>query len=107
MPPSHPNSNDRVTVEISRDLEEIVPIFLANRQIDLSTLRSALTQQDFGTIQTIGHRLKGDGAGYGFEKVTELGAAMEIAAQQQDPLAIEQELLQLEDFLRQVIVVYK
>jgi HPt (histidine-containing phosphotransfer) domain-containing protein len=107
MPPSHPNSNDHVTVEISRDLEEIVPIFLGNRAHDLRTLRDALTRQDFGTIQTLGHRLKGDGGGYGFDRITEIGATMEQAATQQDSSLIEHEILQLQDFLKRVRVVYR
>ena len=107
IPPSRPNSNDRVTVEISRDLEEIVPIFLENREHDLRTLRDALARQDFGTIQNLGHRLKGDGGGYGFDRITEIGATMEQAAKQQDHSMIERQILQLEDFLRRVCVIYR
>lgn len=107
MPPSHPTSNDRVIVEISRDLEAIVPTFLENRAHDLQTLRDALTQQDFGTIQNLGHRLKGDGGGYGFDRITEIGTTMEQAAQHKDSPLIEQQILQLEEFLRRVSVVYR
>ncbi len=107
MHPASPESENRIIVEISRDLEEIMPIFLANRQIDLRTLRSALTQQDFGAIQTIGHRLKGDGGGYGFDQITEYGAALEEAAKQKDASEIEQQLLQLIDFLDRVSIIYR
>ena len=103
--PSHREANDRVTVEISRDLEDIVPIFLGNREKDLRTIREALGYQAFDIIQTLGHRMKGDGGGYGFEKISEIGAAMEIAAKRKNHLAIEQQLVQLEDFLRRVRVV--
>lgn len=106
MHPSSPDSENRIVVEISRDLEDIVPIFLANRQNDLRTLGTALTQRDFETIQTIGHRLKGDGGGYGFDRITEIGATMEQAAKQQDTSTIEQQLLHLQDFLKRVIVEY-
>jgi histidine phosphotransfer protein HptB len=102
-----PEAKDRVTVEISRDLEEIVPIFLGNRENDLSTLRNALTRHDFGTIETIGHRLKGDGGGYGFDRITEIGAAMEQAAKQRDHSMTDQQILQLEDFLRRVTIIYR
>jgi HPt (histidine-containing phosphotransfer) domain-containing protein len=107
MPPSHPNSNDHVTVEISRDLEEIVPIFLDNRAHDLRTLQDALTRQDFGTIQNLGHRLKGDGGGYGFDRITEIGTTMEQAAKQKDYSLTEQQILHLEEFLRRVHVIYR
>lgn len=105
--PLEPESADRFTVEISRDLEDIVPIFLGNRENDLRTLRDALTRQDFGTIQNLGHRLKGDGGGYGFNRITDIGATLEQAAKQQDGSMIEQQIVQLEDFLRRVSVVYR
>ena len=105
--PLQPKSADRFTVEISRDLEDIVPIFLGNRENDLQTLRDALTRQDFGTIQNLGHRLKGDGGGYGFDKITDIGALLEQAAKQRDGSMIEQQIVQLEDFLRRVSVVYR
>ena len=94
-------------VEISRDLEDIVPIFLNNREKDLQTLRDALTRQDFGTLQTLGHRMKGDGGGYGFDRITEIGATMEQAAKQQDGSLIAEQIVQLEEFLRRVSVVYR
>jgi len=105
--PSHPEFPDTIIVEISCDLEEIVPIFLGNRENDLQALRDALTRQDFGTVQNLGHRLKGDGGGYGFDRITEIGATMEQAAKQQDGSMIEQQIVQLEEFLRRVSVVYR
>jgi len=96
-----------MTVEISHDLEEIVPIFLENRAHDLQTLRDALTRQDFVTIQNLGHQLKGNGGGYGFDRITEIGATMEQAAKQKDYSLSEQQILHLEEFLRRVHVIYR
>jgi histidine phosphotransfer protein HptB len=91
---SHPDDADRITVEISRDLEDIVPIFLANRNKDLQILRDARIAQNFRTVETLGHRMKGDGGGFGFHQITEIGAAIERAAK-------------LEDGLKRVAVVYR
>lgn len=107
MHTSQPKPIEQLTVEISRDLAEIVPIFLDNRKKDAQTLRNALNQQDFGTIQTLGHRMKGDGGGFGFDRITEIGAAMERAAKLEDLSTIEQHIVQLEDFLKRVAVVYR
>ncbi|NJN69489.1 MAG: Hpt domain-containing protein [Nitrospira sp.] len=105
--PSHSESPDTIIVEVGRDLEDIVPIFLGNRKNDLQTLRDALTRQDFGTVQNLGHRLKGDGGGYGFDRISEIGATLEQGAKQQDYSMIEQQILQLENFLRRVRVIYR
>lgn len=107
MHASHPEPTAQPSVEISRDLEDIVPIFLGNRNKDVQTLREALAQQDFRTVQTLGHRMKGDGGGFGFDRITEIGAAMERAAKLQDCSTIEQHIVQLEDFLNRVTVVYR
>ncbi len=51
--------------------------------------------------------MKGDGGGYGFDRITDIGAAMERAAKLEDRATIEQQILQLEDFLKRVAVVYR
>ena len=103
----HPGSADRVTVRIDRDFEDIVPGFLANRTKDIQTLRHALANKDFTTIRILGHRMNGDGGGYGFDQITEIGAAMELAAARQDHAAAEQHIAQLEDFLARVHIEYR
>jgi HPt (histidine-containing phosphotransfer) domain-containing protein len=99
MQTPHPESSDRIIVRIDRDFESIVPGFLANRQKDVHTLRRALAEKDFRTIQLLGHRMKGDGGGYGFDRISEIGGVMELAAKRQDYGASEQHVKQLEDFL--------
>jgi HPt (histidine-containing phosphotransfer) domain-containing protein len=107
MPASPPNPTDQLTVIVSQDLEDIVPIFLGNRWKDIQVLREALSTRDFKTVQTLGHRMKGDGGGFGFNRITEIGAAMECAAQREEPSTINQLVAQLEDFLKRVVVVYR
>ena len=94
-------------MRIDRDLEDIVPAFLANRQKDLQAIRSALAEYDFDAIRVLGHRMKGDGGGYGFDRITEIGGGMELAASRGDYPAIEQHTAELEDFLTRVTVVYQ
>ncbi|MBH0192650.1 MAG: Hpt domain-containing protein [Nitrospira sp.] len=103
----NPGSTEQVTVHIDRDFEDIVPNFLANRRKDLHTLRHALANADFSTVQMLGHRMKGDGGGYGFDRISEIGGAMELAAIQKDHTAAEQHIAQLEDFLARLQVEYR
>ncbi len=103
----HPGSTERVTVHIDRDFQDIVPIFLANRRKDVHTLRQALTNEDYSTIRMLGHRMSGDGGGYGFDRISEIGGAMELAASRHDHTAAERQIAQLEDFLTRVQVEYR
>ena len=98
---------ERITVHIDRDFESMVPTFLSNRKKDVQTLRHALNSKDFSTIRMLGHRMKGDGGGYGFDQISEIGDAMERAAIQQDHAAAEHHIVQLEDFLARLQVEYR
>jgi len=107
MQTADPESPQRITVQIDRDLEDIVPVFLANREKDLETIRRALVERDFESIRILGHRMKGDGGGYGFSRITEIGGVMELAASMEDYAALEQHAQALHEFLRLVTVVYR
>lgn len=106
-PPQSPHVHTPIRVEISRDLEDIVPTFLENRKKDLQTLHAAVASRDFATLQTLGHRMKGDGGGYGFEAISEIGGRLESAVKRQDLPTIEHCIAELEDFLTRVSVFYR
>jgi chemotaxis protein histidine kinase CheA len=96
-----------ISVYIDPGLEEIVPGFLVNRQRDVQTLETALQQDDLNTIRVIGHRMKGDGGGYGFDVISTIGDGMERAAAREDRDAIRRHTAELIDFLTRVTVVYR
>ncbi len=95
-----------ITVHIDPDLEEIVPGFLANRRRDVQTLETALQQHSLAQILIIGHRMKGDGGGNGFDVISTIGDGMERAAAREDWDAIRRHTDELIDFLARVTVVY-
>lgn len=96
-----------LTVQVDQYLEEIVPGFLENRRRDVQTLTTSLAQSDLKTIHLIGHRMKGDGGGYGFDAISAIGAALEQAATKEDRSAIQHQIDALVDFLARVTVVYR
>ena len=96
-----------ITVQIDEGLKEIVPGFLENRQRDVQTLEIALEQNDLNAIHMIGHRLKGDGGGYGFDAISVIGGTLEQAAAREDRDVIRQQIAELVDYLARVTVVYR
>jgi HPt (histidine-containing phosphotransfer) domain-containing protein len=105
-----PNSSaatSRITVSIDPDLEDIIPGFLDNRRKDVATLQSALQSNDLKTVQMLGHRMKGDGGGYGFDEISEIGDRLEQAAIRADRTVMKQQIETLVDFLARVDVVYR
>jgi HPt (histidine-containing phosphotransfer) domain-containing protein len=101
------NAEDAIPVHIDQDLEGIVSGFLENRRRDVQTLETALQENNLSQIHIIGHRMKGDGGGYGFDAISIMGAAIEQAAAREDRDAIRRHTDELIDFLARVTVVYR
>lgn len=101
------NAENGIILYIDQGLEEIVPGFLENRRRDVQTLETALQESNLAQIKLIGHRMKGDGGGYGFDAISLIGAALEQAAARQDRDAIRRHTTELIDFLDRVTVVYR
>jgi HPt (histidine-containing phosphotransfer) domain-containing protein len=105
--PVDPPPTEKFVVAIDPDLEAIVPGFLENRRHDVIALQAAIHSDDFKTVRMLGHRMKGDGGGYGFEVISTIGAALEQAAARQDRPSIKRLTTELEKFLGTVKVVYR
>lgn len=71
-------------VTIARDLEPLIPTFMANRAKEVVALKEALAKSDFAQLHRIGHRMKGLGGSYGFERITRLGQKIEECAKGRD-----------------------
>ena len=94
-------------VTVAKDLEDLVPTFMKNRTKELETLRAALAAGDFEQLRQIGHRMKGVGNSYGFEKVSVLGKQIEDGARGNDTKVIEGHIADYQDYLSKVTVVYE
>ncbi|HJT88387.1 MAG TPA: Hpt domain-containing protein [Bryobacteraceae bacterium] len=68
----------------------------------LRNLQQALRQEDYPALQSAGHNLKGTGAAYGFEQLTELGRGMEMAARNGDSGVVEILVGEIESYLAMV-----
>lgn len=106
MPPRPEAGQAKLIVHIDPDLEAIVPGFLANRRRDLVTIEGCLKQGDLNTIGMLGHRMKGDGGGYGFDQISTIGDQLEQAAMAHNLSALHDQIDGLRDFLSRVEVVY-
>jgi HPt (histidine-containing phosphotransfer) domain-containing protein len=100
-------SDQSITVKVAKDLEDLIPTFFANRAKEFEALRAALGGGDFEQLRQLGHRMKGVGNSYGFEKVSVLGKQIEDAAKASDAAAIEARLAEYADYLGRVKVEYE
>ncbi|MGE0525497.1 MAG: Hpt domain-containing protein [Bdellovibrionales bacterium] len=73
-----------LTMNVPPDLQPLIGGFLRRRQLELQQIHEAFQQGEFEAIAFIAHRLKGNGTGYGFSALTEIGGELERAALQKD-----------------------
>src|SRR5713101_4770260 len=93
---------DTIVVHINAYLQELIPGYFANRHRDIQAMRQALEQGDYETIRILGHSMKGSGGGYGFDTITEIGAALEQAAKGREPDTIHRWVDELLRYLERV-----
>jgi len=102
-----PNRGDKIIVHVDPDLKELVPGFLKNRRKDVKSLVAAVERSDYETIEALGHTMKGDGGGYGFHAITDIGGSLEKAAIDENLQEIRKWVKQLSVYLESVEIVYK
>lgn len=95
------------TVTLTRDFEDLIPLFVANRRKELESLRSALAAGRYDQLRRLGHRMKGLGSTYGFERVSILGGLIEEGAAATDREELETRIAEYAEYLARVRVVYE
>src|SRR6185369_14197652 len=86
-------------VTVARDLEDLIPTFMKNRNKEVETLRVALASQDFEQLRQLGHRMKGVGNSYGFEKISLFGKQVEEGARAGDRAGLGACIAAYQDYL--------
>lgn len=89
----------RLKVKIDPDLREILPGYIEKRKNEISVLNYALTALDFETLETLGHRLKGSGGGYGLVDLGTFGAELEVAAKAKNVSKVSEIIGNISDYL--------
>ena len=97
-------STDEYIVYVDQELEALVPIYIKHRKDDMPMLKQALAEKDFEKLRNSGHSLKGSGGGYGMPRLTELGAALEKGAKDEDINVMGGVIDKIEDYLSNVTV---
>ena len=73
-----------IVVRANPRFADLIPGFLLNRRQDVIVMLNALDRGDFKTVGDLGHGMKGAGGSWGFQRITDIGAALEQAAESAD-----------------------
>ena len=94
-------------VKVDKGLADLIPTFMSNRKKELEALRAALAAADFEQLRQLGHRMRGVGNSYGFERVSDIGRSIEEGAKSGDKAGLEQQIAQYGDYLSRVQIAYE
>jgi HPt (histidine-containing phosphotransfer) domain-containing protein len=99
--------DDAYKVKVAKDLADLIPVFLSNRRKELDILRTALAAADFEQLRQVGHRMRGVGNSYGFERVSLLGKEIEEGARSGDKSSLEAHIAAYGDYLSNLQIAYE
>ena len=98
---------DDCKVTVTKDIADLIPVFMKNRHKELDALRVALAAADFEQLRQLGHRMKGVGNSYGFTRVSTLGKYIEDGARSGDRAALQASISEYGDYLSKVQIAYE
>jgi HPt (histidine-containing phosphotransfer) domain-containing protein len=99
--------SDAPIVKVSKDIQDLVPAFMANRHKEVDALRAALEANDLETLRRLAHRMRGVGASYGFPHVSVIGKAIEDGVRRQDRVGLAAQINVYRDYLARVEIAYE
>jgi HPt (histidine-containing phosphotransfer) domain-containing protein len=100
------NGKDTIRVRANPIVADLIPGFLLNRRQDVIAMLDALDKGDFEIVERLGHGMKGAGGGWGFQGITDIGAALEQAADHADTDMALKWVGELSSYLDRVEIVY-
>ena len=95
-----------IIITVERDLEDLIPLFMAQRQAEQAAIADALLSRNFEALRKIGHNVNGAGASYGFDRISELGERLNQAARAGDVTAIGEIRQAFDDYMARLVVKY-
>ena len=107
-PTSSPKENkreDAIHVRANPKFADLIPVFLQNCRQSVITILDAVDRVDFETVEQLGHGLRGAGGSYGFQAITDIGAALEQAAESADTDASRKWVDALSSYLDRVEII--
>jgi CheY-like chemotaxis protein len=71
---------DLIRLRLNSKTANRVPAYLQNCKQNVVVMLEALDRVDFETVTSLGHQMMGSGGMFGFQAITDIGGAIELAA---------------------------
>lgn len=99
-------SSEKITVVVDALVAPLIPDFLVNRRRDIIRLNGLVSREDYEGICITGHNLRGCGASYGFQYITDVGTLIEAAAIAKNQPEITRNIGHLQAYLDNLEIEY-
>lgn len=96
---------DTILVRANPKFADLIPVFLQNCRQNVIAMLDALDRGDCETVEILGHGMRGAGGSYGFQAITDIGAALEQAAERVDNDASRKWVGELSRYLDRVEII--
>jgi hypothetical protein len=96
---------EKIIVKINPIVKDLAGKYLENRRKNIEDASGLIKSEDWKGLWAIGHKLRGVGQIYGFNKISEIGLKLEEAAEKKDQIKSEELCLELTEYLNNVEVV--
>ena len=93
---------DAILVRANPKFADLIPGFLQNRRQDVLAILDALHQGDYETVESLAHGMKGAGGSWGFQAITDIGAALQHASESADIDASRKSVGDMSNYLDRV-----
>ncbi|HUQ37745.1 MAG TPA: PAS domain S-box protein [Aestuariivirga sp.] len=100
-----PSVLEKVALPVLKSsIAEQVPAYLRNCRQNVIDIGDALDRVDFETVTILGHNMSGSGGMFGFQAITDIGTAIQLAAENSDNDASRKWVGELSSYLDRVEV---
>ena len=87
---------------VKSNITDRIPAYLQNCRQNVIDIGDALDRVDFETVTILGHNMSGSGGMFGFQAITDIGAALQQAAENADTDASRKWVGELSSYLQSV-----
>ena len=81
---TEPTDEPKATSALRKKLADRIPAYLQNCRQNVGSMRDALDRFDFETVRFLGHQMRGSGAAFGYQAITDIGTELQQAAESAD-----------------------
>lgn len=99
------SDKERIEIHPDPDLMALIPGYIEHRHENVSEMIELLENSSYRDIERCGHSMKGSGAGYGFDAITEIGAFIETAGKEENREKIQEGIDKLISYLEKLDIV--